>query len=36
VAGEEWPSHTNDSVDVDDTIKFVAINSIILIIEKVD
>ncbi len=36
VAGEEWSAHTNDQVDVDDTVKVVGINSIILIIEKVD
>ena len=36
VAGEEWSAHTNDSIDVDDTVKVVGINSIILIIEKVD
>ena len=36
VAGEEWSAHTNDAVDVDDTVKVVGINSIILIIEKVD
>jgi membrane protein implicated in regulation of membrane protease activity len=36
VAGEEWSAHTNDPVDVDDTVKVVGINSIILIIEKVD
>ncbi|WP_458453739.1 NfeD family protein [Methanobrevibacter sp.] len=35
-AGEEWSAHTNDSVDVDDTVKVVGINSIILIIEKID
>lgn len=34
VAGEEWSAHTNDSVDVGDTVKVVGINSIILIIEK--
>ena len=36
VAGEEWSAHTNDSVNVDDTVKVVGINSIILIIEKID
>ena len=36
VAGEEWSAHTNDQVHVDDTVKVVGINSIILIIEKVD
>lgn len=34
VAGEEWSAHTNDSVNVGDTVKVVGINSIILIIEK--
>ncbi len=36
VAGEEWSAHTNDSVNVDDSVKVVGINSIILIIEKID
>ena len=36
VAGEEWSAHTNDSVNVDDTVKVVGINSIILIIERID
>ncbi|WP_458456666.1 NfeD family protein [Methanobrevibacter sp.] len=36
VSGEEWSAHTNDSVNVDDMVKVVGINSIILIIEKVD
>lgn len=36
VEGEEWSAHTNDSVDVDDTVKVIGINSIILIIEKID
>ena len=36
VAGEEWSAHTNDSIDVDDTVKVVGINSIILVIEKID
>lgn len=36
VSGEEWSAHTNDSIDVDDKVKVVGINSIILIIEKVD
>ena len=36
VAGEEWSAHTNDQVDVDDMVKIVGINSIILIIEKID
>ena len=36
VAGEEWSAHTNDSVDVDDVVKIVGINSIILVIEKID
>ena len=36
VAGEEWSAHTNDPVDVDDMVKIVGINSIILIIEKID
>ena len=36
VSGEEWSAHTNDSVDVDDIVKVVGINSIILIIEKID
>ena len=36
VMGEEWSAHTNDSVDIGDTVKIVGINSIILIIEKVD
>ena len=35
VAGEEWSAHTNDSIDVDDTVKVVGINSIILVIEKI-
>ena len=36
VVGEEWSAHTNDSVDVDDVVKIVGINSIILVIEKID
>lgn len=36
VAGEEWSAHTNDPVDVDDVVKVVGINSIILIVEKID
>ena len=36
VSGEEWSAHTNDAVNVDDTVKVVGINSIILIIEKID
>ena len=36
VLGEEWSAHTNDSVDIGDTVKVVGINSIILIIEKID
>ncbi|MBQ8017641.1 MAG: NfeD family protein [Methanobrevibacter sp.] len=36
VAGEEWSAHTNDSINVDDTVKVVGIDSIILIIEKID
>lgn len=36
VSGEEWSAHTNDPVDVDDMVKIVGINSIILIIEKID
>ena len=33
-SGEEWSAHTNDLVDVGDTVKIVGINSIVLIIEK--
>lgn len=36
VAGEEWSAHSNDSIDVGDTVKVVGIDSIILIIEKID
>ena len=36
VAGEEWSAHSNDSIDINDTVKVVGINSIILIIEKID
>ena len=36
VAGEEWSAHTNDEVNVDDAVKVVGINSIMLIIEKID
>lgn len=36
VAGEEWSAHTNDSINVDDVVKVIGINSIILIIEKID
>ena len=36
VSGEEWSAHTNDPVDIGDTVKVVGINSIILIIEKID
>ena len=36
VAGEEWSAHTNDSVSIDETVKVVGINSIILIIEKIN
>lgn len=36
INGEEWSSHTNDSIDVDDIVKIVGINSIILEIEKFD
>ena len=36
VGGEEWSAHTNDAVNVDDTVKVVGIDSIILIIEKID
>jgi len=36
VSGEEWSAHTNDQVDIGDTVKVVGINSIILIIEKID
>lgn len=36
VNGEEWSAHTNDEVNLDDTVKVVGINSIILIIEKID
>ena len=36
VAGEEWSAHTNDSIDVDDTVKVVGINSIILVIERIN
>ena len=36
VSGEEWSAHTNDSIDVGDTVKVIGIDSIILIIEKVD
>ena len=36
VSGEEWSAHTNDSVDIGDTVKVVGINSIILIIERID
>lgn len=35
VSGEEWSAHTNDSVNVGDSVKVVGINSIILIIEKI-
>lgn len=35
-AGEEWSAHTNDLVYVGDEVKIVGINSIILIIEKID
>ena len=36
VSGEEWSAHTNDSVDIGDTVKVVGINSIILIIERIN
>ena len=36
VAGEEWSAHTNDSIDIGDIVKVVGINSIILVIEKID
>ena len=36
VSGEEWSAHTNDSIDIGETVKVVGINSIILIIEKID
>lgn len=36
VSGEEWSAHTNDSVNVGEDVKVVGINSIILIIEKID
>lgn len=36
VAGEEWTSCSDDSVDVGDTVKVVGIDSIKLIIEKTD
>ena len=36
VSGEEWSAHTNDSVNVGENVKVVGINSIILIIEKLD
>lgn len=36
VNGEEWSAHTNDAVNVDDTVKVVGIDSIKLIIEKID
>ena len=36
VSGEEWSAHTNDAVNVDDEVKVIGINSIILIIEKID
>ncbi len=36
VAGEEWSAHTNDSIDIGDSVKVVGIDSIILIIEKID
>ena len=35
-AGEEWSAHTNDLVYVGDEVKIVGINSIILIIEKIN
>ncbi len=36
VAGEEWSAHSNDSIEVGETVKVVGINSIILIIEKIE
>ena len=36
VAGEEWSAHSNDSIDVGNIVKVVGIDSIILIIEKID
>lgn len=35
-AGEEWSAHTNDPIDIGDEVKIVGINSIILIVEKID
>ena len=35
-AGEEWSAHTNDPISVGDAVKVVGINSIILIVEKID
>ena len=36
VGGEEWSAHTNDSVDIGGNVKVVGINSIILIIERIN
>ena len=36
VAGEEWSAHSNDLIEVNETVKVVGINSIILIIEKIE
>lgn len=36
VAGEEWSAHSNDPIMVGDTVRVVGINSIILIVEKID
>lgn len=36
VAGEEWTSRTNDSINVGDAVKVIGIDSIKLIIEKID
>ena len=36
VDGEEWSAHTNDPVNIGDAVKVVGINSIILIIEKME
>lgn len=36
VAGEEWSAHSNDSINQGEIVRVVGIDSIILIIEKID